>query len=437
LNRLLYISYVFPPMTAGGVYRSLNFARFLPEYGWLPTILTVQLDRAGRVDTQILNKLPEPVQVVRTKSLERIIGYVRGTKFDGTTVRKGAVSLLKRFVDCWFFPDRHILWLLRAFIAACSLNKQHQYQAILSTYRPATNLLLGYFLKRIFRVKLLLDFRDLWVDEPSSKSDPLRKYLSGILERRIIRAADHIVTAVETISHRLKEKYDLDSHRVTTITNGFDPDIRPIFSASSMEPHEKMTITYTGSLYGSRSPERFFQALQRVFSRRPNMRKALRVVFVGNLSEMMVRRYNLSDVVEVYGYVPHHEVIEFLKRSDILLLLISKVNRDIALTGKIFEYIVTGKPVLALVPEDGVAAKLLIRAGIGRIVDPDDVQAIQTTIAQLYDEWTSNCLKIHPDWKVIEEFSRKNLTAKLARVLDNVVSLDRQVQESRSLDKRD
>jgi glycosyltransferase involved in cell wall biosynthesis len=280
----------------------------------------------------------------------------------------------------------------------------------------------GYLLKKIFNKPLVVDFRDLWANDPTDPAPTrLHHYLLQHLEKRIIRSADRLITVVDHISKHYQRKYHLNGRQVITITNGFDPEEQRSYRNLKYDNRIKFTIVYTGSVYGYRSPTNFFQAIEELISEKVVDGGDLKIQFFGNLDSKVPEKYDLEGIVNTSGYRPHKEVIESLAGADVLLLIIGKQNKHIAYTGKVFEYLMTGKPILALTAKDSIAADLLHEAEVGFIVDPDDIAEIKNTVSRLYTKWKSGALHVSPKWSVINQFDRRKLTEKLTHIFTKVV----------------
>jgi glycosyltransferase involved in cell wall biosynthesis len=424
MRKILYISYIYPPMTAGGVFRSAQFTKYLVEFGWSPTVLTTSLPRRAQIDRKMLIDLPKEVAIVRAMSLERLFGQIRGAKFKGINESYGFIHFLKHIVRILLFPDRQLLWLPGALLKGILLSIKNRYELFFASYGPATNLLIGYILKKIFNKPLVVDFRDLWVDDPTDMAPTrLHHYLYQLVEKKIVSAADRIVTVVDYLSEHYKTKYNLDDRQVITITNGFDPKEQRYYRDISGYSHEKLTILYTGSVYGYRSPANFFQAIEELIADRVVDGKDMEIEFIGNLDNIVANNYNLDKIVKTSGFIPHKQVIKSLAEADVLLLIISKLHKHIAYTGKVFEYLMTGKPILALTAKDSIVADLLRKAEVGFIVDPDDITEIKNMVSGLYAKWKNRSLHVLPNWPVINQFDRRKLTKNLARVFSQLVEV--------------
>lgn len=422
MKRVLFITHIFPPQPAGGAIRSGQCAKYLPSLGWIPTVLTVKLPAKSQVDQQMLEELPLEVSVVRTLSFDSAI-YMRGVKYKGEGQHSRILDFVKHLFSLFLIPDRQILWFPMAFIAGCKILAQKSHQLIYVTYSPATNLLLGYLLKKIFHKPFVIDFRDLWVGYPLiTFPTKFHRIVLQLLEKLIVQAADKIVTVAEPMSQYFLKKYGLSRDRVITITNGYDPEDRQRFINTWVRRNQKFTIVYTGSVYGVQNPNMFLHALSQMLAQNHITSRDFQVKFVGNLDESVPAKYHLGDVVKTYNFVPHKKVLDFLIEADVLLLINSRVYwGEITYSAKLFDYLMTGKPILALSAQDSITAQLLQDAGVGIVVEPEDILGMQKAILELYERWKNNALRVSPNQAVINRFDRRVLTSQLAGVFNKAI----------------
>jgi glycosyltransferase involved in cell wall biosynthesis len=180
-------------------------------------------------------------------------------------------------------------------------------------------------------------------------------------------------------------------------------------------------LTYTGSLYGKRHPGALLSALKELLDEHPVMRERFRLSFVGRVDPSFVEAFvTLGNVVEYAGYVPHHESIRRLMSSTALLLIVddSPASRGIV-TGKLFEYLGSGRPILALAQE-GEAADLIRKTNSGLTAPPNDTAAVKAAVLELYSRWERGELQENQK-DVTTQFERKQLTGELARLFDWIV----------------
>ena len=214
--------------------------------------------------------------------------------------------------------------------------------------------------------------------------------------------------------------------KFVVIPNGYDKEDFPEELLQNRVQNEKMTLTYTGALYGRRKPDTFFQALQELIANNQVKRDKIAVRLVGNYNEVQmnskISQYNLEGIVKIVGLLPHDECIKEQLACDSLVLIEGKgKGAEAFYTGKLFEYMNTNKPILALLPENGVAAELVRESNIGTVAAVDNVKEIKENILYYYEQWCKGEIEYSPMREVVERYDRKKLTQRLSEVFDKIV----------------
>jgi glycosyltransferase involved in cell wall biosynthesis len=258
-----------------------------------------------------------------------------------------------------------------------------------------------------------------WILTP----DSLASWLPGgaRLGARVLREADRVISPSPPITEDLMQLVpDQPAAKFATIYNGYDPEDwagQPEYARS-----DKFTVTYTGSLYGDRNAGPFLDALGRLLGDGSLPRERIEIQFVGNTGvKPEIERRGLGDVVQACGYRTHPETVGYQRQADLLLLILPTSGGEGAVSGKIFEYLGSGRPILALVPPGGAAAGLIREAGAGFIVPPEDVDAIAGALRQMYEAWTAGRWRETMDRQVIGQYDRRFLTGRLAGYFDALI----------------
>ncbi|MFN0159103.1 MAG: glycosyltransferase family 4 protein [Bacteroidota bacterium] len=416
-KRVLVIAYYFPPMGLSGVQRTLKFVKYLPQFGWQPTVLTVDEVGYYAQDDTLLSELESrDIRVVRTPGAGpgRFFANKEVVKLPSERTRKW----LSRVSDTFFIPDNKIGWKRAAIEKAIALHRETPFDLIFSTAPPFTSFLIGAELKERFNKPLVFDYRDPWVDYPFKfYPTPLHKIKHQTLERRALKASSHVVTTNRRVKELLINRYPfLTYHDIDIITQGFDPEDFPE-GRTTPEKHEKMRLTYAGIFWEDRVPDYFLQGLHDLLQEQPALRTKIEALFVGHFREenmKTVERLGLQDVVRVVNYVPHRECIQFLLSSDVLWMI---AGDDLGSPGKVYEYIGAGRPILACVP-DGFMRSTILEAG-GTVVEPTDTNGIKTAILAFYNQFEKKQLK-GPAPDVVEKYNRVSLTGTLAKVFNEI-----------------
>ena len=268
----------------------------------------------------------------------------------------------------------------------------------------------------------MVDFRDSWIGWLSTPQwrPKISRAIEYHMEKSVLKEADKIVTVSYGVKDDLLSRHpELRDERWIYLPNGFDSaDFENIRSKLKSE---KTTVTYLGSIFGSRTPEPLIRALESLKNENSPLLKKLKFRFVGRIGEPIRKRMETSSVCnlfEIVPYVKHHESLAYLANSDISLLIIDDVpaSRGI-LTGKIFEYIGVGNPIFALAPE-GEAAELIRKNELGVVVAHDDIDGVKKALVQLTEG--KNLLKNNSGIK--KQFERREQTRQLAKILDDLTA---------------
>jgi glycosyltransferase involved in cell wall biosynthesis len=409
MKKVLVIAYHYPPVGGGGVFRTLKFTKYLPQFGFRPYVLTVKNSMYTPKDPTLVKEIPPEAKVTATFSFEH---------------RLLRASRLLHIDPEWFFiPDVNVGWLPFAVHAGTKIIRQENIDVIYVTAQIWTSLLVGYLLKRKTGKPLVVDFRDPWTINPYKKTlTKVHSRIENYLERKVLTSADYVITVSQPYRRRLIEKYPFLENKCEVIMNGFDPDD---FKDLKRQPLQgKFRILYTGSLYGLRTPKHFLFALQKLVQEKPHLKEKIEVKFIGNYGKeapAIVDKLELNNIVQFFGYMPHEKCLDLMVNSHILLLIVASEGNKTAgiVTGKLFEYLVSGRPVLALAAKEGIVANIIQSANAGVVVS-SNVEAIKDAILDFYEQWATGKLSSTTDMSSIEKYNRKVLTHKLAQIFEKL-----------------
>jgi glycosyltransferase involved in cell wall biosynthesis len=435
-KKVLIIAYYFPPLGMGGVQRVSKFVKYLPSFGWQPVVLTVkEIDYFSR-DDSLLQELPADLKIHRTGSFDplRVI-YLFKNLFrrakqtsDPKRValrnsRTSFISVLMSFLGLFLFPDNKIGWFPFALIKGIKICRKEKIDLLFSTSPPLTCHLVGFFLKKLTGISWVADYRDSYfnnqeVRNPASMKNSLLKNL----QRLFLKAADAVISVNQTIAQELKGIHP-QAEKTEVITNGYDIED---FEVNVRKTKDIFKIIYFGTFSPDCPAEPFLKALSNLLQQDKITREKIRFIHVGISIRMNIEKkieeYDLKKVVELKGYLSHKEGIKELIESDIALLTVS-LSSPVISTGKIYEYFGARKPVLAIVPQNGEAAKLIKYVNAGRVVSPENIQEIEESILSCYQEFQAGRIffKVNPD--MTGKFERKYLTSRLVCLFDDILEL--------------
>ncbi len=420
MKRVLMICYYFPPLGMGGTQRPAKFARYLPEWGWQPTVLTVRPIAYWAQDPGALEEL-EHVRIERTESWDpqRLLLRFRGgpsAPVSGSVGSGGLAGWINRRVLPWLFvPDSKRLWAPHALRCAKRLIRNQDFDAIFSTSPPHSVHLVAATLARESGLPWLADFRDRWAGgvvtrEPSI----LHRYYNRRLQRRVVGEADALVAVTPGLQRQLRE---LTTRPVYYLPNGYDDADFPTTQDDSH--NRRFRFCHCGSLSRFSDPAPLLQGIHRLLEREPGLGSRLVFDFVGydtlgTVADRIVQ-LGLEDVVRLQGYKPHREALADLMQADGLVLSAWGQPDDTFIPGKTFEYMASRKPILALTRVQDTR-ELLHTYPAAFVTGSWDPDAIADRILDVMQ--TGAETSVSPE--SVAEYSRRNQTRELGRILDQI-----------------
>ncbi len=412
---VLVVAYYFPPLGLSGVQRTLKFVKYLPQFGWQPTVLTITPTGYYAQDQSLLEEIqPYQIDVQRVGSLDpnRFFRKKGTVKIPPERTRR-VFSFLS---DLLFVPDNKIGWKKPAVNAGEELFKKTNFDVIFATAPPFTDFLVGMELAKKFNKPLVVDYRDPWLEYPYKVyPTPVHKLINQNLEREVLHAAAAIITTNRRVKELILQRHRfLDYNDVTILPQGYDP---ADFSADDPLPPKKpetMRVTHAGVFYGERTPRYFLQALSSIFSKQPELKGKIEAYFIGSVQDehqALIKQMGLEEHATLTGYLEHLQCVQHLRASDVLWLM---VNNDRQSPGKLYEYLGARKPILACVP-DGFLRQTLQEAGASVVVSPTDVDGIAKGILSYYNLFMQKKLPC-PDPEVVAKYDRVELTNELSKI---------------------
>ncbi|HKS79195.1 MAG TPA: glycosyltransferase family 4 protein [Gaiellaceae bacterium] len=415
--KVLLVTRHFPPGGGGGVQRPLKFATHLPALGIETHVLAP--DVPGSLPDGAELELPTQAWIHRV----RYVGPRAGRPAERLLAKQGLArvgtqaALLGRRL---LVPDENVPWSTFALPIAIRLVRREKIDVVLTTSPPPSLHLLGAAVKRTTGAAWVADLRDPLTSHPhrrgyESQLARLKEASVGGVGRLVASQADAIVAASEAIAEEARALEP--KGKVVTIANGCDFDD---FAGLEHRTSNRLRITHTGHFHGKRDPKPFLQALAE------SGLDDVVVRFAGDFraaDREYAESLGLGERVELLGDVSRRRSLELQRDSEALLLLIPESGgrgRGV-LTGKIYEYLAAERPILAVVPPDGAAARLVRDTGSGTVVPPDDVEAMREALLELHRRWREGSLDDTPlseDWR--RRLARGARVEELADVLRSV-----------------
>lgn len=436
MKNVLVISYLFPPSGGVGVPRAIAYARYFSQEGCRTFVLTVRKPSTAYHDPELQKLVPAETKVYRAwnpeppyKLKDQLWRRISGRKQDGASNparTKGAASgwkrAIKRAVVRATFPDIQSLWYWFAVRKGSQAIRDHAIDTVVVIAPPYSLLKIGAALKRKFpHLTLVTDLRDDWLGYYVSQSDGPSDYSLGWTERDWAEARDIERTAFELSSivsiatppwvEDLRQRYpDLPAGKFVCTTNGYEPHALQGEAASEREPKAPVVVTYFGTLNASRvySPESFLAAMDALPA---EVRAAFETRFIGRVTPDCRPLLAGRAGVREYGFMTKQRGLDLLKQTDLLLLIATNAKSH---AGKLFDYLATGKPIIALSPPGGAIDAVLRETGAGWCVDPFDEGAIRDLLQFCYDALHRGEKLIAPDRSAVWRYSWPEIVHGLA-----------------------
>lgn len=427
-KKILIITYYWPPAGGPGVQRWLKFAKYLPEFGWKPVIYTPENPSYPLLDESLMKDVPKDLEIVKTKIWEpyQLAEKLNKSnkKFKAGQFDVGKNQSWKSKLSIWvrgnfFIPDARVFWVKPSVKFLEQYLKENQIEVVLTSGPPHSLHLIGLHLKKkLPNLKWVADFRDPWTEISYYKHLKLTKSSDQKhrqLESEVFKNADITLAT----SYTDAENFRKNGANALCITNGFDESDSNTQILKFSETPTKFTLSYIGVLEQLRNPENLWKVLNDLVTENAEFAEKFTLKFAGRVDDKILNSIedsNLKNHILNLGYLSHDKAIEEMQTSEILL--ITNFPNDSSkgiIPGKIFEYLATGKQIISFGPKDADVSKILNETQAGKHFSYDDSGKIKEFILDKFELWKEGNLS--ENTQNIEQFSRKNLTKKLAEIL--------------------
>ena len=439
--RILYLAFYFPPLGGGGVQRTLKFARYLPEHGVEPIVVTGPAGRGTRhapIDASLADRVAPGCRVVRVA--HELPDDTRSDRWSRLLGRRSA------FEQAW--ADACADAALRAAADA-------PVDAVLATMSPFATSCAAARVAQQLGVPWLADLRDPWaLDEMIVYPSRWHRWLELRRMRRSLASAALVIMNAPEAARALREAFPELAPRTLSLTNGFDAE--DFSGPAPPRSDANFRIVHTGSLHvelglanrrrrglrrfvgGERVPVdilarshvHLLRALELWRQEQPEEAGSSRLELVGKLSPAdreTVARSAVADLVELPGYLSHAETIAALRRADLLFLPmhgLPRGERARIVPGKAYEYLGARKPILAAVPE-GDARDYVLASGLGEVCAPDDVRAMVGILRRRWQAARAGEPLRSAGPEFFAQFERRRLAGRLAEAIASTLRKER------------
>jgi glycosyltransferase involved in cell wall biosynthesis len=434
VRRVLVVAYIFPPIGGGGVQRVTKFIKYLPQFGWLPSVLTVANPSVPILDVSLEAEIPAEVIVRRARTWEPGYSLKAAVADAGPEIRRSgpgglAKALARRVFKLFLQPDAQALWRPFAISEGKRLLREVGHHAILATAPPYSNLLVGASLSRATGIPLVLDFRDEWditsVYFENQRPNLLSRLIQQRMQRRVVRRARAVVATTPASARALEGVCAVAKSRakVGWIYNGYDPEDFPPPDDVAEERNKRYRLSYVGTLWTLTSATPLVEAVRRLARDKPEVAGHLEIVFAGRrIGQEGQTLEGLKDLpcrlVEL-PYLDHTKAVKLLYEADGLCALLSDVpTAGRVVPAKIFEYMAVKRAILAIAPP-GELWDLLRNYPAAYLVEPKDIAGIAACLEREIERHRAGRPVDFHSWDA-SPFDRRNQAGQLAKILDAV-----------------
>jgi galactitol-specific phosphotransferase system IIB component len=424
MKKVLIITYYWPPAGGPGVQRWLKFVKYLPEYNIQPIVYVPENPTYPIVDEGLIQEVSDKAIVLKNTIFEPYQLASIFSKKETKGISSGIIPNQKKqtFLQkilLWvrgnvFIPDARVLWVKPSVNYLEKYISENKIDTIITSGPPHSLHLIGLKLKQNLNVKWFADFRDPWTTIGYHSALKLSSYAEKKhkkLEQKVLNTADTIIVTSKTTKTEFQA---ITTKPIEVITNGYDVE-----SIEKQVLDKKFTLAHIGSFLSDRNPIILWESLQELCTENELFAQSFQLKLIGKVSQEIldtIDAFNLNSYVNNLGYVSHIKAIEHQRKSQVLLLIeIDSDETKSIIPGKLFEYMVSERPILAIGPKDSDFAEIITSTNTGVFFTYNEKERLKSQILAYFELFLEQNLKVYPVG--LQQYSRKSLTEKLAQIL--------------------
>ena len=424
-NKILIITYYWPPAGGPGVQRWLKFVKYLPEFGFQPIVYIPENPSYPIIDENLLSEVNDQSIILRNKITEPYQWASFLSKNKTTKISSGIIPNKKKqtFLDqllLWirgniFIPDARFLWVKPSVKYLEKYILENEITSIITSGPPHSLHLIGLELKQKLNVKWIADFRDPWTTIGYHKALKLSEFATNKhkqLEYEVLNSADLILVTSPSTRAEFKQ---ITSKPIEVITNGYDVE-----KIGNQVLDKKFTLSHIGSFLSERNPRILWESISELIRENPLFASHFQLKLIGAVSQEVldsIALFQLQNYLNYIGYVSHDEAIIHQKKSQVLLLIeINSEDTKSIIPGKLFEYMVSERPIIGIGPIGSDFAEIILDTNTGVFTNYSEKEKLKNYIANYFSLFLEGNLKSNAVG--LQKYSRRNLTEKLAIILN-------------------
>ncbi|EKT3965145.1 glycosyltransferase family 4 protein [Flavobacterium psychrophilum] len=424
MKKVLIITYYWPPAGGPGVQRWLKFVKYLPDYNIQPIVYIPENPTYPIIDEGLISEVSEQAIILKNKIIEPYqlasVFSKKSTKgiSSGIIPNQKKQSFIQKILllvrGNLFIPDARILWVKPSVKYLEKYISENNIDTIITSGPPHSLHLIGLKLKQNLNVKWFADFRDPWTTIGYHSALKLSSYAEKKhknLERKVLNTADTIIVTSKTTKTEFQA---ITTKPIEVITNGYDVENIP-----KQVLDEKFTLAHIGSFLSNRNPMILWESLSELVVENKKFRTHFQLKLIGKVSQEIldtIDGFNLNSYVNNLGYVSHKEAIEHQKKSQILLLIeIDSEDTKSIIPGKLFEYMVSERPIIGIGPKGSDFAEIITETNTGVFFTYNEKEKLKKQILSYFELYLTQKLTVSAVG--LQQYSRKKLTEKLSKLI--------------------
>ncbi|RTY89608.1 glycosyl transferase family 1 [Flavobacterium sp. RSP46] len=426
-KKILIITYYWPPAGGPGVQRWLKFVKYLPDFGIQPIVYIPENPTYPIVDENLVKEVSDKTIILKQKIFEpyQLASFLSKNKTQ--KISSGIIPNQKKqsFLDktfLWirgnlFIPDARVFWVKPSVAYLEKYIVENNIDTIVTSGPPQSLHLIGMELKQKLDLKWFADFRDPWTTIGYHKSLRLSSFAAKkhkALEHQVLNTADTIIVTSKTTK---TEFVAITNKPIAVITNGYDTE-----QVEKQALDSKFSLAHIGSFLSERNPLILWESLVELINEIPEFKSHVEIKLIGAVSQEVLEtmtQFGLNSYLNNLGYVSHAEAIAHQRKSQVLLLVeINSEETKSIIPGKLFEYMVSSRPIIAIGPKGSDFAEIITTTNTGIFFDYSEKMKLKSVILDFYNQFLEGKLQVNGVG--LQRYSRKNLTKELVELLNKI-----------------
>ena len=423
-KKILIITYYWPPAGGPGVQRWLKFVKYLPDFDIQPIVYIPENPTYPIVDANLEKEVSDKAIILKHKIFEP---YQLASFFSKDKTKKISSGIIpnqkkQTFLEkslLWirgnlFIPDARVYWVKPSVTYLEKYITENNIDTIITSGPPHSLHLIGLVLKQKMKVTWFADFRDPWTTIGYHKALKLSKKAAKKhkdLEKEVMNSCDQLIVTSPTTKTEFEQ---ISSKPIEVITNGYDVE-----KVSKKPMDSKFTLAHIGSFLSERNPRILWKALSEILKENKEFASDFQLKLIGAVSKEVletIKEFRLENYVNHLGYVSHNEALQEQRSSQVLLLIeIDSEATNCIIPGKLFEYMVSERPILAIGPEQADFKNIIKETNTGTFFTYEEKEALKSQIETYYNQFKQNTLRVNAIG--LQKYSRKKLTEYLAKLI--------------------